>query len=83
MTQLLPKRPLFDPLLAENRSAEYFFARMIGKVRLTRVITVKERSLRRFRVMERQGTQFELNDLGLVIFAIVAGWLLIFQSGLF
>jgi hypothetical protein len=33
--------------------------------------------------MERGERQFELNDLGLVVFAIVAGWLLVFQSGLF
>jgi hypothetical protein len=33
--------------------------------------------------MERREFQFEINDLGLVIFTIVAGWLLIFQSGLF
>ena len=33
--------------------------------------------------MERRERQFEMNDLGLVIFAIVAAWLLIFQSGLF
>jgi len=33
--------------------------------------------------MERQEGQFELNDLGLVVFAIVAGWFLLFQSGLF
>jgi len=33
--------------------------------------------------MERREQQFEMNDLGLVIFVIVAGWLLIFQSGLF
>jgi len=34
-------------------------------------------------MMERTEAKFELNDLGLVIFAIVAGWLLVFQSGLF
>ena len=33
--------------------------------------------------MERREGQFEMNDLGLIVFAIVAGWLLIFQSGLF
>jgi len=44
---------------------------------------MKERSLQRETTMERTEGQFELNDLGLVIFAIVAGWLLIFQSGLF
>jgi len=43
---------------------------------------MKERSLHRDQVMERQERQFELNDLGLVIFAIVAGWFLLFQSGL-
>ncbi len=35
------------------------------------------------RMMERRETYFEMNDLGLLIFAIVAGWLLIFESGLF
>lgn len=44
---------------------------------------VKERSLRGGKVMERRERQFEMNDLGLLIFAIVAGWLLVFQSGLF
>jgi len=33
--------------------------------------------------MERRDQQFEMNDLGLMIFVIVAGWLLLFQSGLF
>jgi hypothetical protein len=33
--------------------------------------------------MERREGQFEMNDLGLILFALVAGWLLIFQSGLF
>jgi hypothetical protein len=33
--------------------------------------------------MERREGQFEMNDLGLIVFAIVAGWLLVFQSGLF
>ena len=32
--------------------------------------------------MEREERQFEINDLGLVVFAIVAGWFLLFQSGL-
>ena len=68
---------------------------MIRNLRLFRVITVKERSLRREAVkekkerffeggvMEREGRQFETNDLGLVVFGIVAGWLILFQSGLF
>jgi hypothetical protein len=33
--------------------------------------------------MERREGQFEMNDLGLIVFSIVAGWLLVFQSGLF
>jgi len=44
---------------------------------------MKERSLLSDKAMERQERQFELNDLGLVVFAIVAGWFLLFQSGLF
>ena len=33
--------------------------------------------------MERRERQFEINDLGLIVFTIVAAWLLLFQSGLF
>jgi hypothetical protein len=44
---------------------------------------MKERSLRGEIAMERREGQFEINDLGLLVFAIIAGWLLIFQSGLF
>jgi hypothetical protein len=33
--------------------------------------------------MERREFQFEASDMWLLAFAIVAGWLLIFQSGLF
>jgi hypothetical protein len=33
--------------------------------------------------MEKEGQQFDTNDLGLIVFALVAGWLLLFQSGLF
>ena len=33
--------------------------------------------------MENRGTQFGTNDLGLLVFVVVAAWLLIFQSGLF
>lgn len=46
-------------------------------------ITMKERFVQESKVMERRERQFEINDLGLIIFAIVAGWLLVFQSGLF
>ena len=37
----------------------------------------------RERKMEKRETQFGTNDLGLLIFVVVAAWLLIFQSGLF
>jgi len=33
--------------------------------------------------MEGRERQFEANDLGLLVFTVVAGWLLLFQSGLF
>jgi len=35
------------------------------------------------KMMENRETQFTTNDLGLLVFVIVAGWLLLFQSGLF
>jgi hypothetical protein len=35
------------------------------------------------KVMENRETQFTTNDLGLLVFVLVAGWLLLFQSGLF
>lgn len=34
-------------------------------------------------VMEKRETQIGTNDLGLLVFVVVAAWLLIFQSGLF
>jgi hypothetical protein len=49
---------------------------------LTRVL-MKERSLPGENVMENRETQFTTNDLGLLVFVLVAGWLLLFQSGLF
>ena len=33
--------------------------------------------------MERKEYRFDVNDLGLIAFVVVSGWLLIFQSGLF
>jgi hypothetical protein len=33
--------------------------------------------------MQNQENQLEVNDLGLLLFVLVAGWLLLFQSGLF
>jgi hypothetical protein len=33
--------------------------------------------------MRNQENQFEASDLGLILFVVVAGWLLLFQSGLF
>jgi len=33
--------------------------------------------------MENREEQFVINDLGLLVFVIVAGWLILFQSGLF
>jgi hypothetical protein len=33
--------------------------------------------------MNNQDNYFESRDLGLILFIIVAGWLLLFQSGLF
>jgi len=33
--------------------------------------------------MRNQENEFEANDIGLLIFILVAGWLLLFQSGLF
>ena len=33
--------------------------------------------------MEARENQIQTSDLGLLIFVIVAGWLLLFQSGLF
>ncbi|MEP7212978.1 MAG: hypothetical protein ABI791_07880 [Acidobacteriota bacterium] len=44
---------------------------------------MKERSLLWEKVMENRETQFTTNDLGLLVFVLVAGWLLLFQSGLF
>jgi hypothetical protein len=32
--------------------------------------------------MRNKENYFDANDLGLVVFVLVAGWLLIFQSGL-
>jgi hypothetical protein len=46
-------------------------------------VLVKERSLLWGKVMENRETQFTTNDLGLLVFVLVAGWLLLFQSGLF
>ncbi|HMJ08355.1 MAG TPA: hypothetical protein VK468_05080 [Pyrinomonadaceae bacterium] len=43
---------------------------------------MKERSLLWGIVMENRETQFTTNDLGLLLFVIVSGWLLLFQSGL-
>jgi hypothetical protein len=33
--------------------------------------------------MEDRERQLTTNDLGLVLFVLVAGWLLLFQSGIF
>jgi hypothetical protein len=33
--------------------------------------------------MEKKESTFNTNDLGLIVFVLVAGWLLVFQSGLF
>lgn len=33
--------------------------------------------------MKNQENYFEAKDLGLILFIVVAGWLLLFQSGLF
>jgi len=33
--------------------------------------------------MERREQQLNTTDLGLLIFVVVAGWLLLFQSGIF
>lgn len=33
--------------------------------------------------MEEREQQFGTTDIGLLVFVVVAGWLLIFQSGLF
>ncbi len=33
--------------------------------------------------MKNQESYFETRDLGLILFVVVAGWLLLFQSGLF
>lgn len=35
------------------------------------------------RATERKEYRFDVNDLGLVVFVLVAGWLLVFQSGIF
>jgi len=35
------------------------------------------------KAMEDRESQFTTNDLGLLLFVVVAGWLLLFQSGLF
>jgi hypothetical protein len=37
---------------------------------------------RRFKMQAREN-QIQTSDLGLLIFVVVAGWLLLFQSGLF
>jgi hypothetical protein len=33
--------------------------------------------------MQNQENQLQANDLGLLVFVLVAAWLLLFQSGLF
>ncbi len=33
--------------------------------------------------MRNQENQLEANDIGLLLFVLVAGWLFLFQSGLF
>jgi hypothetical protein len=33
--------------------------------------------------MNEQENYFESRDIGLILFVVVAGWLLLFQSGLF
>jgi hypothetical protein len=33
--------------------------------------------------MKDQESYFETRDIGLILFVIVSGWLLLFQSGLF
>ena len=40
-------------------------------------------SQRGFYYMDKRENYFESRDIGLLIFVIVAGWLLLFQSGLF
>jgi len=42
-----------------------------------------ERLLPKGEVMERREGHIGTNDIGLIIFVIVAGWMLLFQSGLF
>ena len=42
-----------------------------------------ESSERRFNDMENRENQLEARDFGLLLFVVVAGWLLLFQSGLF
>jgi hypothetical protein len=38
---------------------------------------------KRRKKMRNQENQLEANDIGLLMFVLVAGWLLLFQSGLF
>lgn len=38
---------------------------------------------RRRMKMRNQENQLQVNDMGLLLFALVTGWLLLFQSGLF
>jgi hypothetical protein len=38
---------------------------------------------KRRKKMRNQENQIEANDMGLLLFVLVAGWLLLFQSGLF
>jgi hypothetical protein len=33
--------------------------------------------------MDNRENYFETRDIGLILFVVVAGWLLLFQSGLF
>jgi hypothetical protein len=56
---------------------------MIRIERLFRVLVLRNAPCEGEKMMERRERQFETNDLGLMIFAIVAGWLLLFQSVLF
>lgn len=49
----------------------------------SRVYKRKEIFIKRRFKMQAQENQIQTSDLGLLIFVIVAGWLLLFQSGLF
>jgi len=52
-------------------------------IKILRLNKQKGNFYKRIKKMRNQGNQIEANDMGLLLFVLVAGWLLLFQSGLF